>query len=80
MEIISKAINAMYGTNLGRDDVIDLGKKIIRTELTFNERAGITYDMNDFPSFFRDVPSDPLDLHVTFPKDVFKNFWKRLEE
>lgn len=78
MKILVGALNTMYNTNLSRDNVISIGKKIIRTELIFNERAGITQEQNDFPSFFRDVPSNPLDLKVTFQKEAFKNFWQKL--
>ena len=80
MEIIAGALNTMYSTNLSRDNVISIGKKIIKTELIFNERAGITQDQNDFPSFFREEPSNPLDLKVTFQKEAFKNFWQKLKE
>jgi len=80
MNIIAGAVNAMYDTNLSRIDVINIGKKIIQTELEFNEKAGLTQDSNDFPSFFRETPSNPLDLKVSFTKEEFKNFWKRIEE
>jgi len=80
MEIIAGALNTMYSTNLSRDNVISIGKKIIKTELIFNERAGITQDQNDFPSFFREEPSNPLDLKVTFQKEAFKNFWQKFKE
>ena len=80
MELIARVINAMHGTNLSRDDVINIGKNIIKSELEFNELAGITQDMNDLPAFFRDSHSDPLELKTTFPKQVFKNFWKKLKE
>ncbi len=80
MEIIAEALNTMYSTNLSRDNVISIGKKIIKNELIFNERAGITQDQNDFPPFFREEPSNPLDLKVTFQKEAFKNFWQKLKE
>ena len=80
MELIAGVLNAMYNVNLKRGDVITIGKNILKTEIEFNEKAGITQDKNEFPSFFRDEQSDPLDLKITFPKEDFKNFWKRLEE
>ncbi|MHA1439039.1 MAG: aldehyde ferredoxin oxidoreductase C-terminal domain-containing protein [Promethearchaeota archaeon] len=79
MEIIASAINAMYNTDLTREDVIKLGKTILKTELEFNERAGITQDENDLPVFFREEPSFPVKLKVTFSKEEFRNFWKRLD-
>jgi aldehyde:ferredoxin oxidoreductase len=80
MELVSNAINAMYGTNLSRDDVINIGKNVIRNELEFNDKAGITKSMNDLPNFFREEPSNPIDLTVSISKKEFADFWNRLEE
>jgi len=80
MGIVAKAINAMHGTDLSRDDVINMGKQILRNELEFNEKAGITQNMNDLPKFLREEPSVPLDLKVTFSKQDFQDFWKKLDE
>ena len=60
MEIITAAINAMYNLDLTREDVINIGKKILKTELTFNEKAGITKDKNDIPEFFKLEPSETI--------------------
>jgi aldehyde:ferredoxin oxidoreductase len=79
MEILADAINAMYDLNLKREDVINIGIKIIRTELEFNEKAGITQEMNDVPEFFRKEPSDPINLKYSFEKVELENFWKRLD-
>ena len=80
MDIVAKAINAMHNTNLTRKDVINLGKQIIKTEIEFNEKAGITQDINDVPEFFREEASIPTNLKFEFPKEVLKNFWSRLED
>ena len=80
MNIVTGAINAMYSLNLSREDVIDIGKQILRTELEFNNKAGLTQETNELPSFFREEPSEPLRLKVSFPKEEFKNFWKKLDE
>lgn len=80
MNIVTGAINAMYSLNLSREDIIDIGKQILRTELEFNNKAGLTQETNELPSFFREEPSEPLRLKVSFPKEEFKNFWKKLDE
>ena len=80
MNIVTGAINAMYSLNLSREDVIDIGKQILRTELEFNNKAGLTQETNELPSFFREEPSEPLQLKVSFPKEEFKNFWKKLDK
>ncbi|NVM36585.1 MAG: aldehyde ferredoxin oxidoreductase, partial [Candidatus Lokiarchaeota archaeon] len=80
MEILTNAINAMYNLNLTRADVINIGIDIIRTELEFNEKAGITLEMNDIPKFFRDELSEPTGLKYSFDKADLSNFWKRLDD
>ncbi|MFX0071088.1 MAG: aldehyde ferredoxin oxidoreductase C-terminal domain-containing protein [Candidatus Hermodarchaeota archaeon] len=79
MDIVTGALNAMYGLNLSREDVIEIGKQILRTELEFNNKAGLTQETNVLPSFLREEPSEPLKLRVSFLKDEFKNFWKTLD-
>jgi aldehyde:ferredoxin oxidoreductase len=79
MEIVTKAINAMYGLSLSRDDIIQIGKDVIKTELKFNEKAGITQEMNDVPKFFREEPSIPTGLKYTFTREDLKNIWKILD-
>ena len=78
LEIVTGAINAMYNLNLTLEDIINIGKKILRTEIDFNTRAGITQDMNDVPEFFRNEPSSPKGLKFTFEKKELKEFWNRL--
>jgi len=80
MELIAYAINAMYDLNLTRDDVIDIGKKILKTEIEFNEKAGITNSTNVVPEFFRQEPSEPTGLKYTFSKEDLKSFWDKLKE
>lgn len=80
MEIVKNAINAMYNLNLIREDVIKIGMEIIRSEIKFNEKAGVTQEINDVPQFFRKEPSEPTGLKYTFEKANLKNFWKKLDE
>ncbi|MFW9828090.1 MAG: aldehyde ferredoxin oxidoreductase C-terminal domain-containing protein [Candidatus Thorarchaeota archaeon] len=79
IEIISKAVNAMYNLNLTKEDIIKIGIKIIKAELSFNERAAISQYQNDVPEFFRAEPSEPTKLRYTFEKSELSNFWKRLD-
>jgi len=78
MELIAKALNAMYDLNLTREDVIDLGKQIIKNELQFNRKAGISDDMNKLPEFLREEESEPVELKVTLQEDSLEKFWKNL--
>lgn len=79
MAIITAAINAMYNLDLTREDVINFGKQILKTELAFNEKAGIPKDKNDVPEFLRLEPSEPSGLKFTFGKEELQDFWKKLE-
>lgn len=78
MNTISNAINAMYGLALTRDDIINIGQNILKSELDFNQKAGIIQDSNDLPHFFRNEPSNPSDLKISIPKSEFSSFWNRL--
>ncbi len=80
MELVANVINAMHGTNLTRQDVINLGNQIIKTELEFNEKAGITQEMNDVPEFFKKESSTPTNLKFEFSKESLKNFWSKLDD
>jgi len=79
MEIITAAINAMYNLDLTREEVINIGKQILKTELAFNEKAGITKVNNDVPEFLKLEPSEPSGLKFTFSKEDLQGFWKKLE-
>ena len=79
MEIVTAAINAMYNLDLTREEVINIGKHILKIELAFNEKAGINKDNNDVPEFLKLEPSEPSGLKFTFTKDELQDFWKRLE-
>ena len=75
MELIAGAINAMYGTSLTREDIINIGRNIIKTEIKFNKIAGIPQEANNFPDLFKFEVSEPTKLTVTFLKEELSNFW-----
>ena len=77
MDAIVNMLNARYGTSLTGDDVVELGKKVLRTERTFNKNAGFTQSDDRLPLFFRteklaphnvvfDVPDEELDTLFNF--------------
>ena len=51
---ICQMINAQYGLSLTPDDVIELGKQILRDEKEFNRRAGFTPVDDQLPEMFMD--------------------------
>jgi len=78
MEILTLALNAMYNLDLTREEVINIGKNIIKIELDFNKEAGILKSMNTIPDFFRTEPSEPTGLTFTFTKKDLEKFWDKL--
>ncbi len=79
IEILTGALNAMYGLDLSPNEVVNIGKNILKMELEFNEKAGIPRYQNELPEFFRDESSTPLKLKVSISKEELNNFWTRLE-
>ncbi|MBY8984174.1 MAG: aldehyde ferredoxin oxidoreductase [Candidatus Lokiarchaeota archaeon] len=79
MEIVKKALNAMYALELTREDVINIGKSILKSELDFNKKAGILQEMDKLPEFLRLQPSEPTGLKFTFSKEELNQFWDKLD-
>ncbi|MFH2057886.1 MAG: aldehyde ferredoxin oxidoreductase C-terminal domain-containing protein [Pseudomonadota bacterium] len=48
-------LNAQYGLTLTPDDVMELGKSILRNEIEFNKRAGFTKMDNQLPEMFNET-------------------------
>lgn len=57
-------LNAFYGMNLTADDVVALGKRILKMERDFNSRAGFTSMHDRLPRYFSTEPLPPH--NVTF--------------
>jgi len=51
---IAKMLNAQYGLELTPDDIIELGKSILRNEKEFNKKAGFTKVDDQLPEFFKE--------------------------
>ena len=65
-------VNGVLGTNFTADDILEMGKEILRTERAFNEAAGFTNVHDRLPEFMKyeklpphehvfDVPDEALD-------------------
>ncbi len=52
-------LNAFYGLNLDANGVVELGKKVLKTERDFNTRAGFTKAHDRLPRFFKHEPVAP---------------------
>ncbi len=64
-------INAQYGLNLNADDVDELGKTVLKTELDFNRRAGFTNAHDRLPEFMEYEPIEPHNVVWDFtPEEI----------
>ncbi len=52
-------INAKLGTQLGSEEMIKLGEKVIMVEQEFNQKAGLTREDDRLPAFFKNEPLPP---------------------
>jgi len=52
-------LNAFYGLSLTADDVVALGKNVMKMERDFNMRAGFTKEQDRLPEFFKTQPIQP---------------------
>jgi len=68
-------INAFYGMSLTADDVSELGKKILRMERDFNERAGFTAKDDRLPEFFKKEPFPPHDVTFGVSDEELDSVW-----
>jgi aldehyde:ferredoxin oxidoreductase len=68
-------INARFGINLTGDDVVSLGKYILKTEKAFNEAAGFTKADDRLPEFFNYEPLPPHNVVWDFTGDEIDTFW-----
>lgn len=68
-------INARFGTELTVDDVMELGKRILKTEREFNRRAGFTNRDDRLPEFFSREPLPPHNTVWDFTGEEIDTFW-----
>ncbi|MCD6576607.1 MAG: aldehyde ferredoxin oxidoreductase [Anaerolineaceae bacterium] len=61
MEFIIKAVKALYGEVMSRDDLADIGKQILGMEYEFDERAGLGSETDELPFFFRQETLPEID-------------------
>jgi aldehyde:ferredoxin oxidoreductase len=68
-------INARFGLSLTGDDVVNLGKHILKTERAFNQAAGFTEADDRLPDFFYSEPLPPHNLTFDFTDKEIATFW-----
>jgi len=69
MRIVAELVNAKYGTKLNIDDIIEMGKEVLRIEKIFNQKAGFTSVDDQLPEFFYNEKLKPKNLTFDVPKE-----------
>nr|WP_281180550.1 aldehyde ferredoxin oxidoreductase C-terminal domain-containing protein [Desulforhopalus singaporensis] len=68
-------INARFDLSLTGDDVVNLGKHILKTEREFNMKAGFTSIDDRLPEFFYTEPLPPHNVVFDFSDEEINTFW-----
>jgi aldehyde:ferredoxin oxidoreductase len=68
-------LNARFGATLTGDDVVGLGKSILKTERAFNLAAGLTNADDRLPEFFNSDPVAPHQAVWDFTNEEIDAFW-----
>jgi aldehyde:ferredoxin oxidoreductase len=68
-------INARFDISLTGDDVVNLGKYILKTERAFNIAAGFTSLDDRLPEFFYDEKLPPHNVVFDFTGEEIDTFW-----
>ena len=68
-------INARFDLSLTGDDVVGLGKHILKTERAFNTAAGFTNLDDRLPEFFYTEPVAPHNVVFDFSGQEIDTFW-----
>jgi len=68
-DVIEKLINATYGTDLSKEDILNIGMNTIKEELAFNHSAGWTDIHNRLPDFLKKEKLPPHNVVFDIPQD-----------
>lgn len=68
-------INARFDISLNGDDVVNLGKHILKTERAFNTAAGFTNTDDRLPEFFYTEKLPPHKVVFDFTGEEIDTFW-----
>ena len=69
-------LNSQYDLKLTEQDVIDLGRRIIKTENEFNRRAGFSNEASRLPSFFEKEKIPPHNITFDITHEELDKVWE----
>ncbi|MFC1885625.1 aldehyde ferredoxin oxidoreductase N-terminal domain-containing protein [Thermodesulfobacteriota bacterium] len=72
-------INARYGINLDVNDLIEIGRETLRTELEFNKKSGFETVHDPDPEFVRTEPVAPKDTVFDIDPKEIAAIWEKLD-
>lgn len=78
LDILAGLVNAVYGTEYTEEDLLRIGKEVMKDERDFNRKAGWSEANDDLPEFFREEPLPPYNLVYDVPKEEMDRFWDEL--
>jgi aldehyde:ferredoxin oxidoreductase len=71
-------VNAVLGTKMTGDEMVELGGEILRRERDFNEKAGLTKADDRLPEFMYNEVLPPHDVVVELSDDVYDAVYDEL--
>jgi len=74
---MARLVSAQYGVEWGPEDVLKMGRRVLKEERDFNLRAGFGRDADYVPDFLRTEPLPTSDGEMAFdlPDEVLDSFW-----
>jgi aldehyde:ferredoxin oxidoreductase len=74
---MARFVSAQYGVEWGPEDVLEMGRRVLKEERDFNLRAGFGRDADYLPEFLRTEPLHTLDGEMAFdlPDELLDSFW-----
>jgi aldehyde:ferredoxin oxidoreductase len=75
LQALIDMINARFGIALTGDDVVGLGKYVLKTEHQYNLDAGFTNKDDRLPEFFEYEPVSPHNAVWDFTPEEIDTFW-----
>ncbi|MDP3767722.1 MAG: aldehyde ferredoxin oxidoreductase C-terminal domain-containing protein, partial [Dehalococcoidia bacterium] len=79
-EDMAKFVSAQHGVSWTAEDALELGKRCMRDEREFNQRAGFGREADELPAFLRNEPLKTPDGDAVFdlPDELIDSFWDDL--
>jgi len=78
VEYVARLLRALYGRALGKDDVLQLGRDVVRMEVSFNRSAGLSPAHDRLPEFFHSEPLPPYGLIFDVATEELHRFWEAM--